>query len=1547
MAETTTFKFIPPPEAPVFYPTFKEFEDPLLYLEKIRPIGQETGICKIIPPKGWNPPFAVDVNTFKFTPRIQRLYELEAHSRLKLDFISKLYQFFRLQGTEKLRIPSVGGRYLDIYWLHKHVMKEGGYEKVTLRKLWPQIAENLGYPGSKFAPSMKTNYEKLLLQYELVVSAHRANAASEGKTLANISEHSPSSKRARLQSQSLQTIDYSANKELKNLQFFGAGPKTAVALTDPSASVRPKQNDPTNYLCRVCGFDNNETHLLICSTPSCQACYHTYCLSPPLPSVPHYQWKCPECVRVICSQPMDLYGFPQSDKSYTLHEFGIRADTFKAKYFRQEPSSVPCAVVEQEFWRILQEYTEDVVVEYGADVHASDQGSGFPTELQLARSPHLFPTPEQRRQALAYAQSPWNLNNLPVYGNSVLRFIKGNVDGMKVPWCYVGMVFSTFCWHIEDHWSCSINFNHWGEPKTWYGVSSRNAELFEKAMRKQASELFDLSPDLLHHITTIMNPNLLQAEGVPIYRTDQHCGEFVVTFPRAYHAGFNQGFNFAEAVNVCPPAWLPMGRACVEHYAEMRRQCVFSNDELLFCLAEVIAGKREMRDCATYTELAAAQFRDPDSVCRTGFEAADLRVIHDEFALVVAREAQLRRRLVLECGRSVRFRLDAMSDDEDERICALCQTTLFFSAIACPCKLPPTVAQTSSLRKQPKGKRRGSSESETGASAGPAAPSCADGRPSRAFMVCLQHAESVCEKCDLSACTLYFTYSLEELEETLAALAARMTAYEAWRREFGGLFLGSSKPPETKAEEDTKTKVDLGTFEMQLKDAQLFGYHTDQLYKRANSYLENLKDLLRVCDRAADFVMGRLDMEKDPEALEQLEFQLKLPAETVKSGGGGKVLTHVLHQSIDLRHPCEVDFVRLLEAVDAEDAAGPVTLEGIESIATVRGVFRTTLPEWRAEAKEAVANRAGFASILSHAQVKPEAGQTPPKVQQTLAALIDKLRTQCPGWCVHMEEFKLLCLIEEVCRWLMASMEYTGREGRSAWTLAGLRSHLAWGEPLTTRIALADVSSNLEAAAGVGPSSLRLVGNRQLRGPTNPDRGRTKPLPAHLNVVSAAHPLIRQLRARLHTTIGIISQALVDADAILAALSESIQDLHLTEPISRSSNSPVVESIAKLQRLGIASLGDCDVVKTSDPALKDCLVSLRDHAVCSCSPRFAETVNSSAVDLQLDEARLIYWWCAQVNGFLAHEGSPCPARPDAWLSRLSDLIAVERFVFGCARDADQKLAPLPELDQYRSDFRAYCEAHLAGLHEVASHFVDCTLVLPVDEFNAVLLASILPPLDDANSLRLHEAALKQDFEYIQQFLGSQTQVYAAKVEAILASATPEHLCPDCCARLVLAKADVELQGGCLLCGFIPMIPHERPQPTDSEEEFRLLEQISSDADPHAKQAAVASTSLVNAAKICISDLVRRRSEWIKQIGILLEANPRTTAELLSKQHGICIDQLPNALKAICSTVSTTSSPAPSSSSQSSIRSLLIGGYVLSAGSPLSTACLNLIGGFLL
>lgn len=35
-------------------------------------------------------------------------------------------------------------------------------------------------------------------------------------------------------------------------------------------------------------------------------------------------------------------------------------------------------------------------------------------------------------------------------------------------------------------------------------------------MKKNATELFEEFPDLLHHITTIMNPNVLMSSGVPV-----------------------------------------------------------------------------------------------------------------------------------------------------------------------------------------------------------------------------------------------------------------------------------------------------------------------------------------------------------------------------------------------------------------------------------------------------------------------------------------------------------------------------------------------------------------------------------------------------------------------------------------------------------------------------------------------------------------------------------------------------------------------------------------------------------------------------------------------------------------------------------------------------------------------------------------------------------------------------------------------------------------------------------------------------------------------
>lgn len=53
------------------------------------------------------------------------------------------------------------------------------------------------------------------------------------------------------------------------------------------------------------------------------------------------------------------------------------ADQFKADYFNMPGHLVPTSVVEKEFWRIVSSIDEDVVVEYGADLHSMDHGSGL------------------------------------------------------------------------------------------------------------------------------------------------------------------------------------------------------------------------------------------------------------------------------------------------------------------------------------------------------------------------------------------------------------------------------------------------------------------------------------------------------------------------------------------------------------------------------------------------------------------------------------------------------------------------------------------------------------------------------------------------------------------------------------------------------------------------------------------------------------------------------------------------------------------------------------------------------------------------------------------------------------------------------------------------------------------------------------------------------------------------------------------------------------------------------------------------------------------
>lgn len=72
---------------------------------------------------------------------------------------------------------------------------------------------------------------------------------------------------------------------------------------------------------------------------------------------------------------------------------------------------------------------------YGADLDTANFGSGFPKIFS-----------ENKAELDPYALSGWNLNNLPRLPGSVLSFEKEDISGVLVPWLYVGMCFSSFCW---------------------------------------------------------------------------------------------------------------------------------------------------------------------------------------------------------------------------------------------------------------------------------------------------------------------------------------------------------------------------------------------------------------------------------------------------------------------------------------------------------------------------------------------------------------------------------------------------------------------------------------------------------------------------------------------------------------------------------------------------------------------------------------------------------------------------------------------------------------------------------------------------------------------------------------------------------------------------------------------------------------------------------------------------------------------------------------------------------------------------------------------
>lgn len=340
------FKFEVPPEAPVFRPTAEEFENPLTYISKIRPIAEKCGICKIIPPASWVPPFSLDVDNMRFTPRVQRLNELEAKTRVKLNFLDQIAKFWELQGS-CLKIPLVERKPLDLYSLYRAVQDEGGLDTASRDRKWSKIASRMNYPqGKSVGTILKNHYEKILYPFDVFMTDQQhehGNAAGtdsvsnspekncandcneddpmesetdnhqtykphgiESRQMVQPNEQKMARRSKRFQPQQQQSqqnsnsIEHRTNslynqfqqfqrQESKNKRHFQTV-RTRKKKTLSSALADPL----AKYICLICNRGDSEEDMLLCD--GCDDSYHTFCLIPPILEIPKGDWRCPKCI---------------------------------------------------------------------------------------------------------------------------------------------------------------------------------------------------------------------------------------------------------------------------------------------------------------------------------------------------------------------------------------------------------------------------------------------------------------------------------------------------------------------------------------------------------------------------------------------------------------------------------------------------------------------------------------------------------------------------------------------------------------------------------------------------------------------------------------------------------------------------------------------------------------------------------------------------------------------------------------------------------------------------------------------------------------------------------------------------------------------------------------------------------------------------------------------------------------------------------------------------------------------------------------------------
>ncbi|CAK9829138.1 Probable lysine-specific demethylase 4B [Anthophora retusa] len=164
----------------------------------------------------------------------------------------------------------------------------------------------------------------------------------------------------------------------------------------------------------------------------------------------------------------------------------------------------------------------------------------------------------------------WNINHLGTILDYVNKDYGISIDGVNTAYLYFGMWKTTFAWHTEDMDLYSINYLHFGAPKTWYAIPPEHGRRLERLASGFFPSSYQSCQAFLRHKMSLISPQILRQYSIPCNKITQEAGEIMITFPYGYHAGFNHGFNCAESTNFAAPRWVEYGKRAT--------QCTCSKD---------------------------------------------------------------------------------------------------------------------------------------------------------------------------------------------------------------------------------------------------------------------------------------------------------------------------------------------------------------------------------------------------------------------------------------------------------------------------------------------------------------------------------------------------------------------------------------------------------------------------------------------------------------------------------------------------------------------------------------------------------------------------------------------------------------------------------------------------------------------------------------------------------------------------------------------------------------------------------------------------------